>query len=91
MITQPVRQRAHPPRMSPNTKTDGPVGDFVFGDAIIPSGVPGGQAGRAVSICTLVDYSISYSISVKIAFSSFEDNSITKLITHKIITMAMVV
>ena len=77
--------------MSPNTKTDGPVGDFVFGDAIIPSGVPGGQAGRAVSICTLVDYSISYSISVKIAFSSFEDNSITKLITHKIITMAMVV
>ena len=77
--------------MSPNTKTDGPAGDLVFGDAIIPSGVPGGQAGRAAFIRTLVGYSISYSISVKIAFSSFEDNSMTKLITHKIITMAMVV
>jgi len=44
--------------MSPNTKTDGPAGDFVFGDAIIPSGVPGGQAIRAASIRTLVDYSI---------------------------------
>ncbi|MCC6108204.1 MAG: hypothetical protein LIV26_10670, partial [Atopobium sp.] len=41
----------------PNTKTDGPAGDFVFGDAIIPSGVPGGQAIRAASIRTLVDYS----------------------------------
>jgi surface polysaccharide O-acyltransferase-like enzyme len=42
--------------MSPDTKTDGPAGDFVFGDAIIPSGVPGGQAIRAASIRTLVDY-----------------------------------
>jgi hypothetical protein len=46
--------------MSPNTKTDGPAGDFVFGDAIIPSGVPGGQAIRAASIRTLVDYSIPF-------------------------------
>ena len=33
----PVRQRTHPPRMSPNTKTDGPAGDFAFGGTIVPS------------------------------------------------------
>ena len=60
MITHPVRQRAHPPRMSPNTKTDGPAGDLVFGDAIIPSDMPGGQTDRAASILTLVDYSKPY-------------------------------
>lgn len=47
--------------MSPNTKADGPAGDFVFGDAIIPSGVAGGRAIRAASIRTLVDYSNSHS------------------------------
>ena len=50
--------------MSPNTKTDGPAGDFVFGDAIIPSGVPGGQAIRGASIRTLVDYSIAINILI---------------------------
>ncbi len=45
MSHDPVRQRAHPPRMSPNTKTDGSAGDFVFGDTIVP---PTGSAEEVV-------------------------------------------
>ena len=57
--------------MSPNTKADGPAGDFVFGDAIIPSGVAGGRAIRAASIRTLVDYSKDFSyIAVPVTFLS---------------------
>jgi hypothetical protein len=59
--------------MSPNTKTDGPAGDFVFGDAIIPSGVPGGQAIRAASIRTLVDYSNIRKYSMGTSYKGYSD------------------
>jgi hypothetical protein len=64
--------------MSPNTKTDGPAGDFVFGDAIIPSGVPGGQAIRAASIRTLVDYSKKKSSLYESSFYEAEQAELKK-------------
>ena len=44
--------------MSPNTKTDGPAGDFVFGGTIIPPRQGIGTLRERYAIRTLVDYSI---------------------------------